>query len=85
MQIDLSAAFDRANHLGILYKPLICGYCMFCVVNINTVLSNLSHHVMMDGCLSKLSNVVSGVPQGMCFWPIIVPARHLGFFSHIRK
>ena len=27
-------------------------------------LSNLSQHVMVDGCRSKLVDVVSGVPQG---------------------
>ena len=27
-------------------------------------LSNRSQHVMVDGCQSKLVNVVSGVPQG---------------------
>ena len=28
------------------------------------LLSNRSQHVMVDGCLSNLVNVVSGVPQG---------------------
>ena len=27
-------------------------------------ISNQSQHVMVDGCLSKLVNVESGVPQG---------------------
>ena len=27
-------------------------------------LSNRSQHIMVDGCLSKLVNVVSAVPQG---------------------
>ena len=30
-------------------------------------LSNRSQHVMVDGCRSKLVNVVSGVPQGNVF------------------
>ena len=59
MQIDFSAAFDRVNHQGILYK--------FCSVDIGgSVLSmlsqfpsNRSQHVMVDGCRSKLVNVVS--------------------------
>ena len=36
----------------------------FCVVYINTVSIKPITHVMVDGCLSKLVNIVSGVPQG---------------------
>ena len=55
VQIDFSAAFDRVNHLGILYK--------LCSVGIGgSVLSILtqflSKHVTVDGCQSKLVNVV---------------------------
>ena len=64
VQIDFSAAFDRVNHLGILY--------MFCSGGIGgsvlsiliQFLSNRSQHVMVDGCWSELVNVVSGVPKG---------------------
>ena len=37
VQIDFSAAFDRVNHQGILYK--LCSVCIggFCVVYIDTV------------------------------------------------
>ena len=63
-QIDFSAAFDRVNHHGIAY--------MFCSVGIGgsvlsiltQFLSNRSQHVMLDGCRSKLVNVVSGLPLG---------------------
>ena len=34
-------------------------------------LSNRSQHVMMDGCRSKLVDVVSGVPQGNVFGPLL--------------
>ena len=71
MQIDFSAASDGVNRLGILYK--------FCSVGIGgSVLSILTHfpssrsqHVMVDGCRSKLVNVVSGVPQGSIFGPLL--------------
>ena len=39
-------------------------------------LSNRSQHLMVDGCRSKLVNVVSGVPL------LIVPPTHLGAFFH---
>ena len=61
MQIDFSTAFDRVNDLGILYKLCIGGS----VLSILTqFLSNRSQHVIVDGCQSKLVNIVSGVPQG---------------------
>ena len=34
-------------------------------------LSNGSQHVMVDGCLSKLADVVSGVLQGSVFGPLL--------------
>ena len=67
VQIDFSAAFDRVNHLGILYKLCSVGI-RGSVLSIWTqFLSNQSQKVMVDGCQSKLVNVVSGVPQGV-FW-----------------
>ena len=63
VQIYFSAAFDRVNHLVILYK-LCCVGIGGCVLSILTqFLSNRSQHVMVDGCRTKLVNVVSGVPQ----------------------
>ena len=34
-------------------------------------LSNRSLHVMVNGCRSKLVDVVSGVPQGSVFGPLL--------------
>ena len=34
-------------------------------------LSNRSQHVMVDGCRSKLVNVVSGVPQDSVLGPLL--------------
>ena len=71
MQIDFSAELDRPNHLGILYK--LCSVGIGCsVLSILTqFLSNQSQHVMVDGCRSKLVNVVSGVPQGSVLGPLL--------------
>ena len=71
VQIDFSAALDRVNHLGIL--------CKFCSVGIGgsvlsiltQFLSNPSQQVMVDGCRSKLVNVVSGVLQGSVLGPLL--------------
>ena len=64
MQIDFSAAFDRANPLGILYKLCFVGIGGSVLSILTQFLSNRSQTVMVDGCRSKLVNVVSGVPQG---------------------
>ena len=71
VQIDFSAAFIMINHQGIM--------CKFCSVGIGgsvlsiltKFLSNRSQHVMLDGCRSKLVNVVSGVPQGSVLGPLL--------------
>ena len=71
VQIDFSAAFYRVNHLGILYKLCSVGI-RGSVLSIWTqFLSNQSQQVMVDGCQSKLVNVVSGVPQGSVLGPLL--------------
>ena len=63
VQIDLSTAFDRVNHLDILYKLCSVDIGGSVLSILTQFLSNRSQHVMVDGCLSKLVNVVSGVRQ----------------------
>ena len=63
VKIDFSAAFDRVNHLGILDKLCPVGIGGSVQSILTQFLSNRSQQVMMDGCGSKLVNVVSGVPQ----------------------
>ena len=79
MQIDFSSAFDMVNHLGILYKLCSVGIRGSVLSILTQFLSNRSQHVMVYGCLSKLVNVVSGVPQ-QCFGPVIVPSVHSELF-----
>ena len=63
VQIDFSAAFDRVNHEGILYKLSSVGIGGSVLSVLTQFLSNRSQYVLVDGCRSKLVNVVSGVPQ----------------------
>ena len=64
VQIDFSAAFDRVNHPGILFKLCSVGVGGSVLSVLTQFLSNRSQYVVVDGFRSKLVNVVSGVPQG---------------------
>ena len=59
MQIEFSAAFDRVNHLGILYKLCSVGIGGSVLSILTQFLSYLSQQVMVDCCRCKLVNVVS--------------------------
>ena len=59
MHIDFSAAFDRVNLRGILYKLYSVGIGISVLFILKQFLSNRSQHVMADGCRSNLVNVVS--------------------------
>ena len=57
MQIDFSAAFDRVNHQGILYKLCSMGIGGSVLSILTQFLSNRSQ--LVDGCRIKLVNVAS--------------------------
>ena len=65
MQIDFSAAFDRVNHLGILYRLCSVGIEGSVLSKLTQFLLNRSQHVRVDGCRSKLVNIVSGVRRAV--------------------
>ena len=71
MQNDFSAAYDRVNLQGILYKLCSVGIGGSMLSILMHFPSNRSRHVMVDGCRSKLVNVVSGVPQGSVLGPLL--------------
>ena len=71
VQIDFSAAFDWVNHQGILYMHSSVGIGGSVLSVLTQFLSNRSQCVLVDGCRSKLVNVVSGVPQGSVLGPLL--------------
>ena len=71
MQIDFSAAFDRVNHQGILYRLCSVGIGGSVLSMLAQFLPNRSQHVMVDGCRSKLVDVASGVSQGSVFGQLL--------------
>ena len=71
VQIDFSAPFDRVNHQGILFRLSSVGIGGSVLSVLTQFLSNRSQFVLVDGCRSKLVNVVSGVPQGSVLDPLL--------------
>ena len=62
VQIDFSAAFDRVNHRGILYKLGSVGIGGSVLSLMTQIITFRSQYVLVDSCQSKLVNVVSEVP-----------------------
>ena len=58
VQINFIDAFDRVNHQGILYRLSSVGICGSVLSVLTQFLSNRSQYVLVDGCRSKLVNVV---------------------------
>ena len=85
MQIDFSAAFDRVNHLGILYKLCSVGIGSSVLSILTQFLSNRSRQIMVDGCRSKLLNVVSGVPQVSVLGPLLFLVYTSELFSSLEN
>ena len=69
VQIYFSAAFDRVNHQGILLRFCSVGVAWAVLSVLTQFQSNLSQYVMVDGCRSKLVNVVSRVTYGSVLSP----------------
>ena len=82
VQIDFSTAFDRVNHLGILYMLRSVGIGGSVLSILIKFISNRSQRVMVDGCRSKL---VTKSATGQCFGPVIVPPVHFVAFFHFWK
>ena len=64
VQIDYSAAFDRVNHQGILFRLCSVGVAGTVLSVLKQFLSDRSQYVAVNDCRSKVVNVVSGMPQG---------------------
>ena len=56
VQIDFSAAVDRVNHQGILFKLCSVGVGGSVLSVLTQFLSNRSQYVVVEGCRSKLVN-----------------------------
>ena len=71
ISIDFSAAFDRVNHAGIVYKLQEVGIGGGILSVLQEYLTNRSQTVLVDGQSSRRVDVVSGVPQGSVLGPLM--------------
>ena len=85
VQIDFSAAIDRVNHQGVLFKLCSVGVGGSVLSALTQFLSNRSQYVVVDGCHSKLVNVVSGVPQGSVLGPQLLILYTAELFSIVEN
>ena len=70
VQIDFSAAFDRVNHGGLVFKLREAGVGGLILKVFQNFLSSRTQRVKVDGVFSS-SIDVSGVPQGSVLGPLL--------------
>ena len=71
ISLDISKAFDRVWHKGLLTKLLIFGLHHTLIKRIGSFLSDRSVDVRVDGFLSNLHSINAGVPQGSVISPVL--------------
>ena len=84
VQIDFREAFDRVNHLGILYKLCAVGIGGSVLSILTQFLSNRSQHVMVDGCNVNWLTLYQECRSGV-FWARYCSFCTLPSFSHFGK
>ena len=71
VQLDFSAAFDRVSHDGVILKLRSAGVggCLLSICR--EFLTDRRQRVVVDGASSEWIPIVSGVPQGSVFGPLL--------------
>ena len=69
--LDMSAAFDTVNHELLLKKLELYGLDAASIKWIGSYLSDRTQCVSIEGCLSKMLPVPTGVPQGSILSPLL--------------
>ena len=71
ISLDISKAFDRVWHKGLLAKLPMLGLHHTLITWISSFLSDRSIAIRVDGYLSKPHSINSGVPQGSVISPVL--------------
>ena len=69
--LDISKAFDRVWHKGLLAELPMFGLNQILINWIGSFLSDRSIAVRVDGFLSNLHSIKAGVPQGSVIFPVL--------------
>ena len=71
VQIDFTAAFDRVNHGGLVFKLRETGVGGMILKVFQNFLSSRTQRVKEDGVCNLSVDVISGVPQGSVLGPLL--------------
>lgn len=85
VQLDFSAAFDRVNHRGLLYKLRSLGVGGSMLRIVEHFLTDRKQRVILDGCCGSDVDVVSGVPQGSVLGPLLFVVYTADMFSVVEN
>ena len=67
--LDISKAFDRVWHEGLIYKLKRCGVSGNLLLLLQSFLSNRKQRTVLNGQTSTWGNISAGVPQGRSWAP----------------
>lgn len=69
--LDISKAFDKVWHQGLLYKMLDANYTLHLTQTIASYLSGRKLQVRLQGALSTERTITAGTPQGSLLSPLL--------------
>ena len=68
--LDISKAFDRVWHEGLIYELKRCGVSGNLLLLLQSFLSNRKQRTVLNGQASTWGNISAGVPQGSILGPL---------------
>ncbi len=68
--LDISKAFDRVWHEGLIFKLRRCGVSGELLLLIKSFLSDRKQRTVLNGKMSEWGNIAAGVPQGSILGPL---------------